>query len=261
MKFGIKAGAVLLGATIALAAQAQDAGSYTVKLPPGVKVGDVVTKTSAAGASFGSPMGFGASWGEAGIGLYSQTFEGASDDVDGAAGLVLGLGDAKKAVGLEVGMSFSSLWGSANSGGSFGDNGSFSAKLHTRLPGSAAIAVGVTGLGRFGDSNDVRESSLYVVGTKVFKLSKYALVANVGAGNKFFNQGDDGLSPLGSLAFYFNPQVSLIADYNGNVLNAGVSVAPFKQYPLTVTLGAINTTQRFGGDAEFGAMASYGFRF
>jgi hypothetical protein len=265
MKLGFRTGVILLGAVAAMTAEAQGTGSYTVKLPPGVKAGDVVTK-SAAGATFGSPMGFGASWGEAGVGLYSQTFESVDDEVDGALGFAMGFGDARKAVGLEVGLALSSLWGGTNSGGGFGENGAFSAKLHTRLPGAAALAIGITGLGRFGDDNDSRQTSVYLVGTKVYRVSKYAVVANLGLGNRFFNQSTnnearDSLGPLGSLAFYVNPQVSLIADYNGNVLNAGVSVAPLKQYPLTVTLGAINTTERGDGRVEFGGMASYGFRF
>lgn len=267
MKFGIKAGAVLLGAAAALAAQAQDNNAYSVKLPPGVKVGDVVPPAATAGASLGSPIGFGASWGNAGVGLYTQTFDGpqVKDDVDGGAGFAIGFGNAKKAVGLEVGLALSSLWGGSNAGGSFGENGSFSAKLHTQLPGSASIAVGATSFGRFGNSNDARATSVYVAGTKVSRLGKYALATNLGFGNKEFagkyTNDDDGLAAFGSLAFYFNPQVSLIADYTGRFLNAGVSVAPLRKYPLTLSLAAINTTGRYDGHAEAAVSVGYGFRF
>lgn len=267
MKFGIKAGAVLLGAAAALAAQAQDNNAYSVKLPPGVKVGDVVPPAATAGASLGSPIGFGASWGNAGVGLYTQTFDGpqVQDDVDGGAGFAIGFGNAKKAVGLEVGLALSSLWGGSNAGGSFGENGSFGAKLHTQLPGAASIAVGATGFGRFGNSNDARATSLYVAGTKVSRLGKYALATNLGFGNKEFagkfTNDDDGLAAFGSLAFYFNPQVSLIADYTGRFLNAGVSVAPLRKYPLTLSLAAINTTGRYDGHAEAAVSVGYGFRF
>lgn len=265
MKFGIKAGAVLLGAAAALAVQAQDNNAYSVKLPPGVKVGDVVPPAATAGASLGSPIGFGASWGNAGVGLYTQTFDGASSDADGGAGFAVGFGNAKKAVGLEVGLALSSLWGSTNGSGGFGENGSFSAKLHTQLPGAASIAVGATSFGRFGNSNDARATSFYVAGTKVSRLGKYALATNLGFGNKEiagkFTDDDDGLAAFGSLAFYFNPQVSLIADYTGRLLNAGVSVAPLRKYPLTLSLAAINTTGRYDGRTEIALSAGYGFRF
>lgn len=265
MKFGIKAGVFLLGAVAALAAQAQENNAATVKLPPGVKVGDVVPPAATAAATLGSPLGFGASWGNAGVGIYTQTFDGVQDDVDGGAGFAIGFGNAKKAVGLEVGLALSSLWGSTNGGGSFGENGSFSAKLHTQLPGAASIAIGATSFGRFGDSNDARATSVYVAGTKVMRVGKYALATNLGFGNKEiagkFTSDDDGLAAFGSLAFYLNPQVSLIADYTGRFLNAGVSVAPLRKYPLTLSLAAINTTGRFDGDAEVALSAGYGFRF
>lgn len=269
MKLALRVAAVVLGG-FAISAQAESSESYTVQLPPGVKAKDLVIK-SAAGASFGSPMGFGASWGQAGIGAYSQTIDGPSDDVDGAVGFAFGLGDAKKIVGLEIGMGLSSLWGDSNSPDGLGDNGAFSAKLHKQLPGAASIAIGATGWGRWGDHNDSRETSYYVVGTKVFRVGHHVLVANLGAGNRFYNQStgsqgslnttSDNLNALGSLAFYLSPQFSVIADYTGNVLNVGASVAPLKQYPLTITVGAINTTERLDGDVEFGLMASYGFSF
>ncbi|WP_205527327.1 hypothetical protein [Solimonas sp. K1W22B-7] len=218
---------------------------------------------AAPGLSLGSPIGFGASWGDVGIGVGGQTLDDSnSDDVDGSAALVVGLGDADKYVGLEAVVDVISLRED------FGDDGAFALKLHTNLPGGAAFAVGVENIGRWGRAEGGR-SSVYAVGTKFFNLSSMPLAVNLGIGdNRFNDAGDTGANVFGGLALYVHPQFSLIADWIGSSLNLGVSALPFRSIPLVLTLGALNVTGEDVGsgnqaidDTEFGGALGYTFRF
>lgn len=225
---------------------------------------------SYAGASFGSPIAFGADWGAVGAGVYGQTLPDeldANDDFDGSAALVFGLGDADKYVGLETAVISSSLTDSSGSGDGFGEAGGLAFKLHTNVPGGAAVAIGVIGTGRWGVAEDTNESSVFANATKVFSIDtgtrKHALVANLGVGDGAFTSSfnDDGVNVFGSLAFYITRQFSIIADHTGRFTNAGVSAAPFRSFPIVVTLGAVNIGERFGSDTQLGGTLGYTFSF
>lgn len=225
---------------------------------------------SYAGASFGSPIAFGADWGTVGAGVYAQTLPDEldeNDDFDGSAALVFGLGDADKYVGLETAVISSSLTDSAGSGDGFGEAGGLGFKLHTNVPGGAALAIGVIGTSRWGEAEDANESSVFANATKVFSIDtgarKHALVANIGVGDGGFTSSfnDDGVNVFGSLAFYVTRQFSIIADHSGRFTNAGISTAPFRGFPVVVTLGAVNIGERFGSDTQFGGTLGYTFSF
>ena len=216
---------------------------------------------AAPGLSIGSPIGFGASWGDIGIGIGGQTLPStAADDVDGSAALVVGLGDADKYVGLEAVVDVISLRND------FGDDGAFALKLHTNLPGNAAFAVGVENVGRWGRAK-TGSSSVYAVGTKFVKVGSMPLAVNLGIGdNRFNDNGDTGANVFGGLALYVHPQLSLISDWTGSGLNLGISALPIRSLPFVITLGALNVTgenqgPQFGDDTEFGGAIGYNFRF
>lgn len=216
---------------------------------------------AAPGLSMGSPIGFGASWGDIGIGVGGQTLDdnNQNQDVDGSAALVIGLGDADKYVGLEVVVDAISMRDD------FGEDGAFGLKLHTTLPGNAAFAVGVENIGRWG-SAEAGTSSVYAVATKFFDIG-LPLAVNVGIGdNRFNDSGDTGANVFGGLALYVHPQFSLISDWTGEALNLGVSALPIRSIPLVLTVGALNVTGenlggQFGDDVEFGGALGYTFRF
>jgi hypothetical protein len=227
--------------------------------------------TSFAGATFGSPLAFGAGWGSVGAAVYAQTLSksisGASSD--GAAAVGFGLGDPNQYVGLETVVAIADLTHRNNH--NFGDGGSLGFKLHTNVPGGAAFAVGVIGTGRWGTEKKTNRASVYAVGTKVFKLgttSPHPLVLNVGIGDEGFQEldqatgfGKPGANVFGSATFYIVPQLSVIADYTGRFLNAGISVAPIRSQPLTFTLGAVNLTNRYKAKVQAAAAIAYGFTF
>jgi len=219
-----------------------------------------------AGASFGAPLAFGANWGDVGGGVFATTAGGSVDNGDGSMGFVMGFGNAKKAVGLEVSMGLSSLLQGSGSDDGFGDNGSFGVKLHTALPGDAAFAVGVSSIGRWGSANDAVRSAVYAVGSKSLQVpigeSEKQVILNLGVGDSSFNEpGKSGVGLIASGAFYFTKQLSLIGNYTSGQTAVAVSAAPIASQPLTLSVGATNVTERFGGEVEYAVSLGYGFRF
>ncbi|MGQ0698205.1 MAG: hypothetical protein ACT4PZ_08175 [Panacagrimonas sp.] len=272
MKLQVVAATFVLNA-VAVAAGVANAQSSAIAVPQS-------PPNSYAGASFGSPIAFGADWGSIGFGVYGQTlpdeFNGVQisddEDFDGSAAIVFGLGDADRYFGLETAVITSSLTGSSDLTGNpdsdgFGESGGLAFKLHTNVPGGAAVAVGVIGTGRWGNAEDQNISSVYANATKVFSIdtgtSRHALVATLGVGDGGFTNDfdDDGVNVFGSLAFYFTRQISVIVDHGGRFTNLGVSAAPFRGVPLTVVLGAINVGERFDSDVQFGGTLGYTFSF
>lgn len=265
MKHNLKLGTFALGLLTLASVDAQAATTQAAAATSGQAA------SSFAGASFGSPIAFGADWGSAGVGVFGQTLSKSKTGTrgDGSAGVAFGLGDADRYVGLETEVAIADL--STYNGNHFGDGGSLGFKLHTNLPDGAAFAVGVTGTARWGTEKPGNRASVYAVGTKIFKIgstSPHALVVNVGIGDEGFQEldentgfGKSGAGVFGSLAFYITPQISVIADYTGRFLNAGLSIAPFKSYPLTLTLGGVNLTNRYDTDPQAAASISYGFQF
>src|SRR3546814_17940091 len=72
-------------------------------------------------------------------------------------------------------------------------------------------------------------------------VGQFATVLNIGIGDGIYNgPNDSGANVFGSAAFYFTQQISLLAEYTGRFTTAALSVAPFRSFPLTVTLGATN---------------------
>lgn len=228
------------------------------------------------GIAFGSPVGFGADWGELGIGVGGQTLpdDNAAGNLDGSLGMTFGLGNAEKWLGLETTVNIISLRNS------FGDDGSFGFKLHTTLPGRSGFAVGVNNVGRWGDAQAGR-SSVYAVGTKFFG-DAVPVALNLGVGDNQFNDidrvcngatppvcfddVDEGANIFGGVAVFPIDQLSLIADWTGRGLNLGLSAAPFRRVPLVGTIGALNVTgayqgQQFGDEVQFGAGIGYNFSF
>lgn len=201
------------------------------------------------GLALGSPVGFGASWGEVGIAVGGATIPRGSsrnsNHYDESTSVLFGLGDAQKYVGLETLVNLNSFT-------NFGSDGSLSFKLHTALPGyRAAVAFGVENVARWGAAK-TGESSGYVVGTKFVDVGRLPLALNLGFGNGNSSTQFTGphrsdstkVTPFGGFALYVHPQVSLITDWTGYSLNSGVSVVPLKRVPVVITLGASNVTGR-----------------
>lgn len=191
--------------------------------------------------SINIPTGFGADRNTAFIsGTYQQRTRYA-DKSDGSIGVGVGLGDARKAVGVELSYTAASFGGSRDFGA-----GGFNVKVHRQLADDLSVAAGWNGILNVGGPNDF-ENSVYGSVTKIVRtqddinkpFSRIALTAGVGNG-QFQSEDDvatdsDGINVFGNVAVRVAKPVSVIAEWSGQDLGVGVSIAPFKNIPLVIT--------------------------
>ncbi|NEP55132.1 MAG: hypothetical protein F6K65_42650, partial [Moorea sp. SIO3C2] len=218
---------------------------------------------SSPGSAIGVPSAFGASWRNVFAGLTFQERTRFSDRSDGAMTVGFGLGDAEKAVGLEVAVAIVDLLGE----GAFED-GSISLKLHRQLGDGWAIAAGIENFATFGSTDG--GSSGYGVVTKVTELREpdqpfNTLTTSLGiGGGRFRPEGrldEEAVNVFGSVAVRVAEPVSLIADWSGQDLNLGVSFVPFKTFPLVVTPAAADVTGSAGDGVRFTLGLGVGYSF
>jgi hypothetical protein len=249
--------------------------------PAGDKFNTYQPKTSPAFSIF-NPVGFGADKNLVFIGVDYQSRTRFSDTSDGEAGIGIGLGDAVNSIGAEISYSLNSFGSSAGFG-----SGAFNAKLHKRLSEDTAVAIGwnqfatiYTGAGRNGivGGTDYPRNSYYAVGSKIFRtrddinepFSRVAVTAGVGSG--VFLPFDPstldrtGLGVFGSLGVRVARPVSAVVEWTGQDLAAGVSIAPFDNFPLVITpafrdIAGISDSPQGRGGARFVLGASVAFNF
>lgn len=196
----------------------------------------------APGITIASPYGFGGDGGRFFVGAgYTSDTRFRSLDSDG--GMVFGaaLGNARKAVGLELSYTMASFGNNRDFG-----TGGFNAKVHRMIGNDASVALGFNGFLNLGDDNDF-EDSIYGVATKIFRtrenlnsaFSRVAVSVGLGSGQyrtlEAIEDDEDQINVFGSLAFRLGQPVSLITEWTGQDLALGLSVAPFKNIPLTIT--------------------------
>ena len=215
---------------------------------------------AAPGISFGTPTGFGAGWGQTFFGIGGQTLSVGEEDLDGSALAGFGVGDPNRFLGVETAVNVISLQEG------FAEDGSFGFKVHRTFSSfRGALAVGVDDTGGWGDAK-IQHSSTYAVYTQVIDLNPQApkrplsLAFTVGAGNERFAAPEDDVGALASVSLAWHRQASVIADWHGGELHAGVSFVPLYELPVVITAGFINVTERFS-DTEFAAGLGYLHRF
>ena len=219
----------------------------------------------APSASISIPIGFGANFGQIFGGFAFQSRTRFTNQADGGLALGVGLGEPQKIVGLDVTMAILSL---------FGDNagrGSFSFKIHRSLPEGFAIALGFENAINWGGTD--AGSSIYGVVSKFFQFtettkepfSQLTLSLGVGGG-RFRSEGaiEDGVNSLGvfaSAGLRIVEPVSAIVEWSGQDLNAGISLIPFQNIPLTVNLAGADLTGNAGDGARFVMSIGYNYFF
>jgi hypothetical protein len=180
--------------------------------------------------------------------------------------------------GAEVSYALNSFGSSA----AFG-SGAFSAKLHKRVAEDTAVAVGWNqfakvnlGAGRNGsNASDYPNNSYYLVGTKILRtvedinqpFSRVAFTAGVGSGifvpydanNLSLDRG--GIGVFGSVGVRVARPISAVVEWTGQDLAAGVSIAPFENFPLVITPAFRDITGIPGQGARFVIGASAAFNF
>ncbi|MEL7246365.1 MAG: hypothetical protein AAGM40_29155, partial [Cyanobacteria bacterium J06573_2] len=147
---------------------------------------------SSPGMSVYIPVGYGSDRNTAFVTTSYQSRVRFADADDGAIGFGVGLGNAKKSVGVVLSYTAASFGGSRDFG-----SGGFNVKVHRQFKGGWAAAVGMNGFLNVGDYKDSSisgvndfENSLYAVGTKIFRtrdninkpFSRVAVSAGVGNG-------------------------------------------------------------------------------
>ena len=216
--------------------------------------------------SINIPTGFGADRNTAFIsGTYQQRTRYA-DKSDGSIGVGVGLGDARKAVGVELSYTAASFGGSRDFGA-----GGFNVKVHRQLADDLSVAAGWNGILNVGGSNDF-ENSVYGSVTKIVRtqddinkpFSRIALTAGVGNG-QFRSENDvatdsGGINVFGNVAVRVAKPVSVIAEWSGQDLGVGVSIAPFKNIPLVIT-PAVRDLVGAGDGPRFVLGTGLAFRF
>lgn len=213
------------------------------------------------------PVGYGADKNTVFLGgTYQPTVRDTTEDDEGSVGtggIGVGLGDADKAVGVELSYTFETT------NDSFGEGG-FNAKLHRRLGQDLSAAIGGNGLINIG-RNDF-EQSKYGVITKVFRtqdslnkpFSRVAFTVGVGDGqfrsNGAVKAGDNNANVFGNMAVRVARPVSFIAEWTGTDLGLGVSIAPFRNIPFVIT-PAVRDLVGAGDAPRFVLGAGTAFRF
>jgi hypothetical protein len=231
-----------------------------------VKVSEVLGRIFNGATSIATPTAYGAQGGDVFVGFGYQQRTRFTDIDDGAVTAGFGLGDARKLVGVEAAVtSFSTI----RQG--FFENGGVSFKVHRRFPGDIAVAVGVENAIDWGNTDAGK--SVYGVITKAFPLrenpadplSRVTLSIGVGGGRfrseENIKEGDESSNVFGSVALRVAEPVNLIAEWTGQDLNLGASIAPIPGVPLVITPAAADVTGNAGDGARFILGVGYGIRF
>ncbi|MEL7009315.1 MAG: hypothetical protein AAFY50_20535 [Cyanobacteria bacterium J06648_1] len=211
-----------------------------------------------------NPSGFGASWGNAGVGFGLQERARFTDESDGVFGFGFGLGNPRKNVGAQIGVSLVDL-------SSPFQDGAVNLKLHRRLPEDFAVAAGVQGIVTWGNTDG--GSSVYGVTTKRFKLRQdrteafSELYATVGVGGGQFrtesniNNGNENVGVFGSLAVKIIQPVGLVTEWTGQDLTIGLPIVPFRRLPLVIVPAVTDITGSAGDGARFVFGLGYSFSY
>lgn len=263
-------GAAVAALTLAVPAAAQDPGlrdRYRLPAPPTVEVAARGT-WAAPGIALGIPSGFGADQGDAFAGVGFQHRTRLEDRPDGGVVAGVGIGDARRVVAVEAAVSqFGTLRSCCRGGVSF--------KVHKLLPaGGASLALGwenAVTWGRMAGADEATDAgtSVYLVGSKLFRLrdnpaqalGSMSLTAGVGTG-RFRTEdqilaGDETVGFFGGGSIRLAPPASLIVDWTGQDLVAGVSVIPLRRVPLVLAPGVADLTT----EPRFILGVGYGFTF
>jgi hypothetical protein len=248
-------------ATVLPAAAQQD---DPLGLPPAVLQQVVYPGPS---GSITSPTAFGVDLGQAyvGVGLQAQTRY--TDESDAAAVVGLGLGN-RRVLGVEVAATSYSTF--SERGGTFGEVGSLSFRVHRLIDEDLSIAAGWENPVHWGDS-DAGESR-YLVVSRVFRNSLdttepfSATVISMGFGDGRFRTERQVMGERDRINFFMSTGVRLhenasaIVDWTGQDLNLALSMMPLgRRFPIIVTPGAADVWGYAGDGAR--AILALGYNF
>jgi hypothetical protein len=216
-----------------------------------------------------SPSALGAEGGTVYAGANYQERTRYLDEDDGAVVAGVGLWDSRKYVGIDLAVvSFSTV----RSG--FFDRVGFDVQVHRTLNDRTAVAIGAENLFMInGSESDHDDTSVYGVVTQLFPLRSdpldpFSLItATLGVGNGRFRleddiwEGNSTVMVFGALSVHIVRPVAVIADWSGQDLGVGLSLAPFEHFPLSITPAVIDLTHNAGDGARFVIGMGVGYRW
>ncbi len=218
------------------------------------------------GLSIGTPTAFGAGWRDVFAGVGYQNRIRFSDAKDGALTAGIGLGDPVRYVGVELAFT---VWDTASD---FFDDRSLSIMVHRILPADIGIGVGVENV--LTTSGTDSGTSGYVVATRIFRTRTNpeaafsAITTTLGVGGGRFVTEDNirdgeanGLNLFGSLGVRIMRSIGAVADWTGQDLNLGLSIAPFRRIPLVITPAVADLTGSAGDGARFVLATGFAYQF
>jgi hypothetical protein len=259
----------LLAVTVSTIAAAQaPAAAAKAALPPAA-IGSLSDFfRGSPGTSGGSPVAFGPAMGDIWVGgayvneirrayIAKNTFAAGALHDDGLAAFGFGLGDATEGLGLSTVITSYSPYRLG-----LGDHTTVSAQIFRHVNETMSIAIG--GENALTAGGDKENGSYYGVLSKIFwnpisgqQAWLQSITVSGGVGNGRFRtieqirKGEETVGVFASVGLLFHEQVSMISDWTGQDLNIGVTVVPFKKFPLALTptltevLGIANSSARF----------------
>lgn len=250
-------------------AQAAPLPPDTTQLRDDLRVAPLTTAAEATRSfppspNAGIPSAFGANWGDV---FFSASLAGADrtrPEADGSLSMGFGLGDSRRAVGVELAYNLQSVR-------RFGENGGFDAKIHRQVYSSdetqVAAAVGLNNFASYGANAGGGESSLYGVVTAAHLLqpdhpnNRLPITASLGLGGGSFSGESSDVGVIAGVGLQVHPQFSVNTAWSGVGVNVGASIVPVPTLPLTLNLlyGDIGNNTRAGSVAVLSI--GYGFNF
>jgi hypothetical protein len=246
--------AAVLGVAMASSALAQgdDARERLLIKDEGIATEVGHFPRGAPGTTTGSPIAYGANWGDVYVGAGLQAPIRYSNASDGSVTVGMGFGNDANIVGLDVGLTALST---VRSG--VGNRMGLSGKVHKLFGDNWGVALGVENIYLNNKPVD-GNASVYGVLSKVYDLSGTwlsdfrALTLSAGVGNEDFRlekdvrAGNKTVGVFGSAALRILDQVSIIVDWPGQDLNVGLSIVPFKDFSLVFTPTIVDVTGTAG---------------
>ena len=212
--------------------------------------------------SAGIPSAFGANWGDFYVGLAASTADKVREEVDGGTSLGFGLGDNRRAVGLEFNYNNLSIR-------DFGANGSFNAKVHRIVYASEdtqiAVAVGWDNFANYGSDPEGTSSSVYGLVNAYHFLSdnpENPLPINVSlgvGGAPIYSNSDVGV--IAGVGMQVHPNIGVGVAWSGVGVNLGASYLPVLTLPLTLNVIYGDVFNNSDGGSVLAIGVSYGFDF
>ncbi len=201
------------------------------------------------GSSIMTPVAYGAQWTDVFVTCGVQAPNAFTSKPNGTAAFGFGIGNAQKYVGLEFDIESDGLWPPFTPGG-------INLKMHHLFSDGTAIAFGWDDAIYWG--NPDQGVSFYLVASKFIVLKEddekpFSLITfHLGVGDGAYRtltdivEGKNAINPFGSVGLRIVAPVSFIVNWTGWDLATGVSVAPFRRFPLVAGASMIGFTHPQG---------------